>query len=157
MFIEILTVMAKSYQLVAWTDHGRLRMIPSQISAFLLDATDEIDRLAERIRHGTCHEVNDTLAVSRAYEKLGLWLLELGQMKEAFGQFAQAALCCGASDSTWTDTEWGEELCKPLRGRFFVLFRQCKDLVRTYPQLRYSWEKSGLQQRCDFITSPPSS
>ena len=49
---------------------------------------------------------------------------------------------------------WDSGLCKPLRGRFFAMFCLCKDLVRKYPKHRFAWDRSGLQQQCDFITFP---
>jgi hypothetical protein len=144
--------MAKTYQLVAWTDRGQVRMIPSEINSFIREELDRINRLSDRVRYDTYHEVHDLLQVSSAYEKLGLDLLGLGQTEDAFVQFTQAALCCCASSNNWTDTEWGEVLCKPLRGRFFAMFCQCKDLVRKYPKLRYAWDESELQQTCSFVT-----
>lgn len=144
--------MAKTYQLVAWTDKGQVRMIPSETATFLHEELDGINRLSDRIRYGTHHEIHDLLQLSSAYEKLGLQLLGLGQIDDAFIQFSQAALCCTASGNNWRDTEWGEVLEKPLRGRFFAMFCQCKDLVRKYPRLRFAWEESGLQGECNFLT-----
>ena len=114
--------MAKSYQLVAWTDKGRVKMIPSEITAFLQKELDGINRLSDRIRYKTYHEVHDLLQVSSAYEKLALRLLDLGRPEDAFTQLSQAALCCTASGSNWRETEWGPVLEKPLRGRFFAMF-----------------------------------
>ena len=144
--------MAKTYQLVAWTENGQVKMIPSEIVSFLHEELDNINRLSDRIRYKTNHEVHDLLQVSAAYEKLGLQLLVLGQIEDAFIQFTQAALCCTASGNNWRETEWGPVLEKPLRGRFFAMFCQCKDLVRKYPKLRFAWEESGLQGECNYIT-----
>lgn len=144
--------MAKSYQLVAWTDKGQVRMIPSEIASFIHKELEGINRLIDRIRYKTYHEVHDLLQVSSAYEKLGLQLLDLGQIDDAFIQFAQAALCCTASGNNWRETEWGPVLEKPLRGRFFAMFCQCKDLVRKYPKLRFAWEESSLQSECNYLT-----
>ena len=144
--------MAKSYQLVAWTDKGQVKMIPSEIADFLHKELDILNRLSDRIRYKTYHEVHDLLQVSCAYEKLGLRLLDLGQIEDAFIQFSMAALCCTGSGNNWRETEWGDVLEKPLRGRFFAMFCQCKSLVRRYPKLQYSWEESGLQSECNYIT-----
>ena len=144
--------MVKSYQLVAWTDKGQVKMIPSEIASFLNGELDCIKRRSERIRYGTRHEIHDILKVSYAHEKLALQLLDMGLTKDAFVQFSQAATCCCTFGSNWISTEWGEVLCKPLRGRFFAMFRQCKDIVRKYPNPRYVWEKSGLQDQCDQVT-----
>ena len=144
--------MVKTYQLVAWTDNGQVKMIPSEIASFLHTELDNINFMSNRIRYKTNHEVHDLIQVSSAYEKLGLRLLDLGQTEDAFIQFSQAALCCTASGNNWRETEWGDVLKKPLKGRFFAMFCQCKDLVRKYPKLRFAWEESGLQSECNHIT-----
>ena len=143
--------MAKTYQLVAWTENGQVKMIPSEVTAYLHDELDAINRLVDRIRYRTVHERGDILRVSQAYEKLAVRLLDLGHADDAFEQYAQAALCC-LSSNEWNDTEWGETLCRPLEGRFFAMFCECKDLVRKYPRLRFNWDESGLQQSCDSVT-----
>ena len=145
--------MAKAYQLVAWTEKGQVRMIPSEVTAFMHQSIDEIDRISDKVRYGTRFEVPDLLQLSSAYERFGRELLDLGRYEDAFFQFAQAADCCCHSDNNWTyDDEFGSSLCRPLRGRFFAMFCQCKDLVRKYPRLRFAWEESGLQSECDYIT-----
>ena len=143
--------MAKSYQLVAWTDKGQVRMIPSQLNAYIHEEVEHLNRINDRVRYGTYHEVGDLLKVSSAYEKLALSLLDLGQTEAAFLLLAEAAHCCTASWNNWEDTEWGYVLCKPLRGRFFAMFCACKDLVRKYSKLHYVWEDSGLQEACDHL------
>lgn len=147
--------MANSYQLVAWTEKGQVRMIPSEIHTYMHEEMERIDLLKERIRYGTYHEVNDILQVSSACEKTAFHLLDLGQINAAFLLLAEAALCCtAASRINWADSEWGDILCKSLRGRFFAMLGQCKDLVHEYPNLRYTWEDSGLRQACKHITGP---
>lgn len=150
--MKYVTVMAKAYQLVAWTEKGQVRMIPSEITAFLHKELDNVNRLSDRIRYKTYHEVHDILQVSSAYEKLAYQLLDLGQTEDAFIQFSHAALCCTGSGNNWSETEWGPVLEKPLRGRFFAMFCQCKDLVRKFPRLQYAWEESGLQSECNYLT-----
>jgi len=152
--LKYVFVMAKSYQLVAWTEKGQVRMIPSQFNDYLNEELQHINQLGERVRYGTYYEVHDLLALSSAFEKLALSVLGMGKVEQGFQLLAQAAFCCTASENNWTDTEWGEMLCKPLRGRFFAMFCQCKDLVRSYPGLRYLWESSKLRQTCDYVTSP---
>jgi hypothetical protein len=142
-----------NYQLVAWTEDGQVRMIPSEVNAFMLEGLDEIERLIDGIRYGTRHEVGDILRVSYACERLGLRLLGVGRLDDAFLMYVRAAEYCCSSDNNWEDTEYGEVLCRPLRGRFFAMFCQCKDLVRQYPRLRPVWAVSGLQGTCDFVTS----
>lgn len=143
--------MANSYQLVAWTDKGQIRMIPSEVTAYLHAETDSIDRMAENIRFRTFHERGDIFRVSQAYEKLAVRMLDLGRTEDAFELYVQAAQCC-LSSNEWQDTEWGEILCKPLRGRFFAMYCSCKDLVRKYPKLKYNWDESGLRDSLNSVT-----
>jgi len=143
--------MANSYQLVAWTEKGQVRMIPSVVTEHLHVELDAINRLVDSIRYRTVYERGDIFRVSQAYEKLAVRLLNLGHVEDAFEQYAHAAQCC-LSSNEWQDTEWGEILCKPLRGRFFAMFCECKDLVRRYPQLRFNWSESGLQRSCNIVT-----
>lgn len=65
--------MVKTYQLVAWTDNGKAKMIPSEISSFLHKELDNIGQLSNHIRYKTNHEVHDLLQLSSAYEKLGIY------------------------------------------------------------------------------------
>lgn len=144
--------MAKSYQLVAWTEKGQVRMIPSQLKAFISEEIEHLKQINDLVRYGTNHEIGDLLKVSCAYEKLALNLLDLGKVEEPFLLLAQAAYCCTVSPNNWRETEWGDVLEKPLQGRFFAMFCACKDLVRKYPRLQYVWEDSGLQQTCNHLT-----
>lgn len=139
------------YQLVAWTDNGQVRMLPSEVAAFLQAELDAINRLIGKIRYRSVYERGDIFQVSQAYEKLAVRLLGLGQIEDAFEQYVQAAQCC-LSSKEWNDTEWGEILCKPLSGRFFAMFCECKDLVKKYPRLKYNWGKSGLRDSCNLVT-----
>lgn len=151
--LKYVTVMANAYQLVAWTEKGQVRMIPSEVTAFMHQYIDEIDRISDKVRYGTRFEVPDLLQLSSAYEKFGRELLDLGRYEDAFFQFAQAADCCCHSDNNWTyDDEFGSSLCRPLRGRFFAMFCQCKDLVRKYPRLKYSWAETGLDRTLCCVT-----
>ena len=129
-------------------------MIPSQVTAFIHQALGEIDALSDKIRYGSHFEVGDLLEVSSAYERLGKQLLDLGQIEDAFLQFAQAAeCCCSATERNWEYiAEYGYRLRSPLRGRFFAMYSQCKDLVRKYPRLKYTWEETGLDRALDRVT-----
>ena len=145
--------MVNCYQLVAWTENGQVRMLPSEVTDYLNAELDAINRLLGRIRYRTAYELSDIFRASQAYEKLAVRLLDLGQVEEAFEQYVQAARCCLFSNE-WDDTEWGEVLCKPLRGRFFAMFNECKDLVRKYPRLQYNLDVSRLQASRARITHP---
>jgi hypothetical protein len=145
--------MVNCYQLVAWTENGQVRMLPSEVTDYLNAELEAINRLIGRIRYRTAYELSDIFRASQAYEKLAVRLLDLGQVEDAFEQYVQAAKCCLYS-SEWDDTEWGEVLCKPLRGRFFAMFNECRDLIRKYPRLQYNWDASGLQASRARITHP---
>ena len=153
MFIEIRFYMA-DYQLVAWTEKGRVKMIPSEVNAFMLEDLARIERLIDGVRYGTDHEIGDILRVSQAFERLGIRLMGVGRPEDAFRMFARAAGFCCSSDDNWLDTDYGEMLCRPLRGRFFAMFNRCRELVRQYPKLRLAWAASGLQESCDLINAP---
>lgn len=58
--------MANSYQLVAWTEKGQVRMIPSEVTAHLQAELDEINHLVEQIRYVTPHERGDIFRVTHA-------------------------------------------------------------------------------------------
>lgn len=143
--------MANSYQLVAWTDKGQVRMIPSEVNAYLHAELDAIDRMVEKIRYRSVYERGDIFRVSQAYEKLAVRMLDLGRTEDAFELYVHAAQCC-LSSNEWEDTEWGDILCKPLLGRFFAMFCICKDLVRKYPRLKYNWDESGLRDSLIRVT-----
>ena len=153
MFIEIRYVMAKVFQLVAWTRQGQVRMIPSEVTAFMQASAETLDRLGAAVRYGTRFEVQDLLQLSSAYEKFAFQLLDLGRIADAFLQLARAADCCCRTDSGWTyNDEYGESLCRPLRGRFFAMFCQCKELLRNYPKFKPFWNKSRLDRDMDEVT-----
>lgn len=143
--------MANSYQLVAWTDKGQVRMIPSEVTAYLHAEMAVIDRMADKIRYLTVYERSDIFRVSQSYEKLAVRMMDLGRTEDAFELYVQAAQCC-LSSNEWQHTEWGEILCKPLRGRFFAMYCACKDLARKYPKLKYNWDESGLRDSLNSVT-----
>ena len=90
-FIEILFfVMANSYQLVAWTDKGQVRMIPSEVTAYLHAEMAVIDRMADKIRYLTVYERSDIFRVSQSYEKLAVRMMDLGRTEDAFELYVQA-------------------------------------------------------------------
>ena len=153
-FIEIRYCYGKSLSTCGLDQQFQVRMIPSQVTAFIHQALGEIDALSDKIRYGSHFEVGDLLEVSSAYERLGKQLLDLGQIEDAFLQFAQAAeCCCSATDHNWEYiAEYGYRLRSPLRGRFFAMYSQCKDLVRKYPRLRFNWEESGLTDSLGYVT-----
>lgn len=131
--------MAKSYQLVAWTDNGQVKMLPSEIATFIHKEQEYINSIADRVRYKTPHEVQDLLKVSYAYEKLGLQLLALSRIEDAFKQFEQAALCCTASGNNWRETEWGPDTGKatprPLLCDVLPMQRPCPQAPEAPAQL----------------------
>lgn len=143
--------MTKSYQLVAWTDKGQVKMLPCEVNALISESQAKIDRLIDGIRFNTYYEVSDILEVCGAYEQLGISLLNLSKIDEAFRQFAKAAECCCTCGNNWEDFEDYESLCPPLREEFYAMYDRCKNLVRQYPQLRHAWNESGLSDYLSWV------
>ena len=145
--------MAKSYQLVAWTDKGQVKMIPSVLSEVVAPYLERIIELKEGIRYFTEYEVGDLLALSRAHERLGQVLLHLDSPMEAFREFAKAADCClMCSDGHWIDRDRDFTVCRPLRGRFFAMYERCADMARRIPHLEHHLQETGLYGSREAIT-----
>ena len=89
-FIEIRFVMTKSYQLVAWTDKGQVRMIPSEVTDYIHAELEAIDQQADSIRYRSEQERGGILKLSQAYEKL------------AANPSVAASSPCSAPARTWS-------------------------------------------------------
>lgn len=130
-FFSILCVcMAKNYVLAAWTEKGKVRMIPSLVNELSIPYREEIERL-EGNRENYRREVGWLLARSRAHEAFARFLLRVGYPKEAYLEFENAAKVCayGAGFPT-----------PPLLSRFLSMHGECMDLTagNRLLQLRYA-------------------
>ena len=82
---------SKKYTLVAWTQKGEVRMIPSLIN----DAAEPYRRritYLESISEDIEDEIGWLIAQSRAHEAFARFLLSVGHPREAYVEFSNAAL-----------------------------------------------------------------
>lgn len=126
----------KKYTLVAWTEKGQVRMIPSLAVEFARPMADRINTLAQ-----TWVDVLDEpryiMELSRAHEALARFLESLGYTLPAFREWVAAAdTCCCCDDFYWLDCDDGYILAKPFAGRFFAMYDECKRMLQEHPQLR---------------------
>lgn len=112
--------MAKFYQLVAWTEKGQVKMIPSLVAELAQPYLERIKAVeAEKKQWEETAQTDQLLRLSRAYEALGQFYLRVGYRQEAYRQFEEAAdLILGCStDILWKDSEWGYRLVSVLANR----------------------------------------
>lgn len=144
-FIEIHVVMAKAYQLMAWTDKGQVKMVPSLVAELAEPYVQRIQDLEEEPRaHGEDAETEQIIRLSRAHEALARFFMRVGYWEDAFLQFAEAAqLITKCSDELWNDAEVGFLLHIPLEHRFLAMFNRCSQLAKEHPAIKGSiqWHK----------------
>ena len=155
---------SKSTTLVAWTDKGRVLMVP-----YLLDEMRE--QYLEEIKHLDDTPVNDLpffqddefpywsgvetlwdaeiehlLRKSSLWEAYGDFLLRAGRVWDAYDCFKMAALeplCC--RDSLWCDTETSQIPMTTLLYRFIAMYKRCRELVDQDPNLMLKFHGSWLE------------
>ena len=137
---------SKKYTLVAWTENGQVRMIPSLIN-------DAAEPYKKRIAYleSLCEEVEDEigwlLAQSRAHEAFAKFLLNVGHPREAFVEFSNAAIVCtNCSDIFWMQGDNCSFPTLPLLCRFHAMHRECLRLAERDRFLALSYEKSDLRK-----------
>lgn len=136
----------KNYTLVAWTENGEVRMIPSLVN-------DAAEPFRERIAHleslsgRVRDEVGWLLARSRAHEAFGRFLLSVGHPREAYLCFENAAeVCTFCSDENWRQGILCDVPTLPLLRRFLAMHRECVRLAKEDRFLSLSYEGSDLQK-----------
>lgn len=137
---------SKKYTLVAWTENGQVRMIPSLVN-------DAAEPYRHRIAYleSLCEEVEDEigwlLAQSRAHEAFARFLLNVGHPREAYVEFSNAALVCtDCSDTLWVQGDSCDFPTLPLFCRFLAMHRECLRLVQGDRFLAISYERSDLRK-----------
>ena len=132
--------MAKSYQLVAWTHKGKVKMIPSlvaQLAEPYVRLIQEVE--AEDQAWGEEAETEQLLRQSRAYEALGQFFLRVDYWEDAFLQFYKAATAVtNCTDRRWIDAGDGYILYAPLEHRFFAMYGRCCRIAREHPGIKES-------------------
>ena len=137
--------MAKTYQLMAWTEKGQVKMIPSLVSELAEPYVRRIQEAEDEPRaRGEEAETEQLIRHSRAHEALGRFFLRVGYWEDAFLQFAEAAMTVTyCSDELWNDAEVGFLLHTPLEHRFLAMYNRCREMADEHPAIKGSvqWQK----------------
>lgn len=142
----------KKYALVAWTERGEVRMIPSLLNEMSAPYRERIESHQAMHQKGE-NEVGWLLARSRAHEKLARLFLGAGYRMEAYTEFERAAeVCALCSDGLWRQGEWGDFPTLPLLYRFLEMHRECTSLIRRVPCLKVRYKDSYLQSLYQWLT-----
>lgn len=147
------TVMTKATQLVAWTDGGRLRMIPSLVKQLSQQLIERINAIDEQRPKSHFDDPEHFIALSQAYEALAFFYERVGYWRESFSAYVNAAdVCLHCDDIWWCDCDEGYLLSKPFRGRFFAMYFACQRLLRKHPKLRNTSSFDTLRHDYEILT-----
>ena len=142
---------SKSYFLVAWTENGQVRMIPSLVNELKLPYEEKIARI-ESLDYE--NEVGWLIARSRAWEEYARFFLNLGYFRQAYQCYEIAAgVCSFCSDIFWVQDENSERPVLPLYHRFLSMHNRCKWLIRQHPVLGDEYRGSDLENSYLFYSS----
>lgn len=142
---------SKSYSLVAWTEHGQVRMIPSLVNEMKVPYEEKIARIESQ---DYVNEVGWLIARSRAWEEYARFFLNLAYCKQAYRCYENAARVCSfCTDNFWVQDENSERPIMPLYYRFLSMHNRCKSLIRDYPALRDAYKGSELERSYLFYSS----
>lgn len=146
--------MVKSSQLVAWTENGRVRMLPSLVRQLAQPYIEQIEDI-ESLRPFHFREQSKYLIeLSRSYENLGVYYERVGYIRDAFDAYAAAAIeVTNVDDFWWCDCDEGFVLSMPFRGRFFTMYGQCRRLLRKLPALRDTAAYAALMDDYKRVTA----
>ena len=147
---------SKSTTLVAWTDKGRVLMVPWLLDEMREQYFEEILREKKWADEGPRWEaeINHLLRKSHLWEEYGDFLLRAGLVWDAYECFECAALeplCC--SDCLWCDTETSQQPVTPLLYRFYAIYHRCRKLSRQYPRLQLKFNGSWLERKYEEFTT----
>ena len=142
----------KKYTLVAWTEKGQLRMIPSLINECSLPYRERIEWLDGHYPADD-NEIGWILARSRAHETLARFFLSVGRPREAYLEYENAALVCAwCSDDLWLQGTRCDFPALPLLYRFLSMHRKCVLLACKSPLIKGMYEGSDLERHYHFFT-----
>ncbi len=140
----------KSSTLVAWTENGQLRMVPSLVNEMKIPYEEKIARIEAQEYE---NEVGWLLARSRSWEEYARFFMNLAYYKQAYQCYDNAArVCTYCSDALWRQSETCEFPTLPLLYRFLSMHNRCRQLTKEHPALRYEYEGSDLQRSYLFFT-----
>ncbi len=138
----------KKYALAAWTENGRIRMVPSLVNELSAPYREKIERLDGEwdVDRTEDEEVGWILARSRAHEEFARFLLRVGYPREAFVEYGNAAqVCLLCSDRLWLQGPRGDFPVLPLYHRFHAMHRKVWLLTRESPVLKSRYECGELK------------
>lgn len=146
--------MAKTYQLMAWTEKGQVKMIPSLVAELAEPFVQRIQAVEEEPRaRGEEEETEQLIRHSRAHEALGRFFLRVGYWEDAFLQFAEAAMTVTyCSDELWNDAEVGFLLHTPLEHRFLAMYNRCREMADEHPGIKGSVQWQTLLNQWRRVT-----
>ena len=140
------------YTLVAWTEDGELRMVPSLVNVAAEPYRERIAHM-ESMWEDVEDEIGWLLARSRAHERFARFLVSVGYPREAYQEFRNAAMVCTwCSDELWLQGESCDFPALPLLYRFLSMHRQCIRLALKDEYLRRSYKGSDLEDHYLFFT-----
>ena len=141
---------SKSYSLVAWTENGQVRMIPSLVNEMKVPYEEKIARIESQDYD---NEIGWLIAQSRAWDEYARFFLNLGYFKQAYQCYDNAArVCTYCSDGLWCQSDTCEVPEIHLLYRFFSMHNRCRWLIKEHPSLRYEYEGSDLERSYLFFT-----
>ena len=151
----IIIVMAKSYQLMAWTDNGQVKMVPSLVAELAKPYIRIIQEASNEPRaFGINEETAQLLRHSRTHEALARFFLRVGYWEDAFLQYYEAAIVVtNCSDLLWADSDYGFLLHTPLRRRFWEMYDHCRRLAYDHPVIKDSIQWQNLQTEWSVVTN----
>lgn len=146
--------MVKTYQLMAWTDKGQVKMVPSLVAELAEPYAQRIQAAEEEPRaHGEDAQTGQIFRRSRVHEALGRFFLRVGYWEDAFLQFAEAATTVtNCSDDLWIDADEGFLLHTPLEHRFLAMYNRCRDLAEEHPTIKGSIQWHKLRHEWERVT-----
>ena len=146
--------MAKTYQLMAWTDKGQVKMIPSLVAELAEPYVKRIQAAEEEPRaRGEEAETKQLIRKSQTHEALARFFLRVGYWEDAFLQFAEAALTVtNCSDDRWNDADVGFLLHTPLEHRFMAMYNRCSHVADEHPAIKGSSQWHRLQKEWCRVT-----
>ena len=134
---------SNSYSLVAWTEKGQVRMIPSLVNEMKAPYEEKVARIEAQDYED---EVGWLLSRSRSWEEYARFFLNLGYLKQAYQCYENAAeVCTYCSDRLWLQGESCDFPTLPLLYRFLSMHNRCRRLIREHPALGYEYEGSQIQ------------
>lgn len=140
----------KSYSLVAWTEEGKVRMVPSLVNEMKVPYEEKIARLESREYDD---ELEWLLDRSRAWEEYAEFFLDLGYFRQAYRCYENAALSTTpGSDLLWVQDLDSERPVMPLYYRFLAMHGKCRELIGQHPGLQEEYSAGRLERSYLFYT-----